>query len=140
MSDATAPIDNAAPAAAGPTHFERIGGTPAVKAAVDLFYEQVLDDPQLAPYFVDVNMPEQRRHMVLMLTLVLGGPNAYTGRPLDEAHKPLNIPGAHYELVGEYLVRTLRKLDVPADVIDDVQAILGQVRGQVVSDGDPVGA
>ncbi|MEU9829584.1 group I truncated hemoglobin [Micromonospora chersina] len=118
------------------SHYERIGGAAAVKAAVELFYEKVLADPDLAGYFTDVNMPEQRRHLALMLAVVLGGPNEYAGRGLAEAHQPLNIPVAHYAKVGEHLTATLVELGAPADVIADVHVVLGQVQDQVVSAGN----
>ncbi|QGN48786.1 group I truncated hemoglobin [Micromonospora sp. WMMD558] len=117
------------------SHYERIGGAGSVKAAVDLFYDKVLADPELAGYFTDVDMPAQRRHMVLMLTVVLGGPNEYAGRGLAEAHQPLNIPSAHYALVGGHLTDTLTELGVPGDIIADVQAVLAQVKNQVVAGG-----
>jgi hemoglobin len=122
------------------SHYERIGGAASVKAAVELFYKRVLEDPDLAPYFVDTDMERQRRHMVLMLTSVLGGPNNYTGRSLAEAHQPLNIPVEHYAKVGAHLTATLTGLGVPADILGDVQAVLAQVQDQVVSDGNRVGA
>jgi hemoglobin len=123
-----------------PSHYERIGGAASVKTAVELFYKRVLDDPDLAPYFVSTDMEQQRRHMVLMLTTVLGGPNNYAGRGLAEAHQPLNIPVEHYAKVGGHLIATLTELNVPADILGDVQAVLAQVRDQVVSDGNRVGA
>lgn len=70
VTDATTPV----------SHYERIGGASSVKAAVELFYEKVLADPELAGYFTDVDMVGQRRHLALMLTVVLGGPNEYAGR------------------------------------------------------------
>ncbi|MET7835623.1 group I truncated hemoglobin [Micromonospora sediminicola] len=118
------------------SHYERIGGAAAVKAAVELFYDKVLADADLAGYFTDVNMADQRRHLALMLAVVLGGPNEYTGRGLAEAHQPLRIPGEHYAKVGQHLTATLVELGVPADVIADVQVVLGQVREQVVSAGN----
>lgn len=122
------------------SHYDRIGGASSVKAAVELFYDKVLADPELAGYFVDVDMAGQRRHLALMLTVVLGGPNEYTGRGLDEAHQPLNITVGHYAKVGEYLTVTLAELGVPADILADVQTVLGQVQGQVVAAGDRAGA
>ncbi|MFD2765168.1 group I truncated hemoglobin [Micromonospora eburnea] len=116
-----------------PSHYERIGGAASVKAAVALFYDKVLADPELAGYFADVNMAEQRRHLALMLTVVLGGPNEYAGRELAEAHQPLNISVAHYRMVGEHLTTTLTELGVPTDIIVDVRAVLEKVRDQVVS-------
>ena len=118
------------------SHYDRIGGAAAVKAAVELFYDRVLADRELVGYFADVDMVAQRRHLALMLTVVLGGPNEYAGRGLAEAHQPLGIPGAHYARVGEHLSATLVELGVPAEVIADVQVVLGQVREQIVSAGN----
>ncbi|MDG4781480.1 group 1 truncated hemoglobin [Micromonospora sp. WMMD961] len=128
--------DETAPA----SHYDRIGGASSVKAAVELFYDKVLVDPELAGYFSDVDMAGQRRHLTLMLTTVLGGPNEYTGRGLAEAHQPLNIPVEHYAKVGEHLTVTLTELGVPADVLADVQTVLGQVQDQVVARGNRSGA
>ncbi|MEU7655516.1 group 1 truncated hemoglobin [Micromonospora taraxaci] len=122
------------------SHYDRIGGASSVKAAVDLFYDKVLVDPELAGYFSDVDMVGQRRHLTLMLTTVLGGPNEYTGRGLAEAHQPLNIPVEHYAKVGEHLTVTLTELGVPADILADVQTVLGQVQDQVVARENRSGA
>ncbi|MGI5520817.1 group I truncated hemoglobin [Micromonospora sp. CA-259024] len=122
------------------SHYDRIGGASSVKAAVDLFYDKVLVDPELAGYFADVDMAGQRRHLTLMLTTVLGGPNEYAGRGLAEAHQPLNIPVEHYAKVGGHLVVTLTELGVPADILADVQTVLGQVQDQVVAAGNRSGA
>ncbi|MFG2052271.1 group 1 truncated hemoglobin [Micromonospora sp. NPDC048935] len=126
--------------AAPQSHYDRIGGASSVKAAVELFYEKVLADPALAGYFAEVEMVGQRRHLTLMLTTVLGGPNEYTGRGLAEAHQPLNIPVEHYAKVGEHLLATLTELGVPGDVLAHVRAVLGQVQDQVVASGDRSGA
>ncbi|MFB9238313.1 group 1 truncated hemoglobin [Plantactinospora siamensis] len=131
---------NPADGAPAGSHFDRIGGAPALKTAVHRFYDRVLADPELATYFAGVDMQQQKRHMTLMLTTVLGGPDAYTGRSLPEAHKPLRIPVSHYNLVGEHLVATLDDLNVPADIVSDVQKVLAQVQDQVVADDQLAGA
>lgn len=117
------------------SYYARIGGAASVKAAVDLFYDRVLSDGELAGYFAGVQMEEQRRHMVLMLTAVLGGPDNYRGRSLVEAHQPLKIPPAHYALVGAHLIATLTQLGVPGEILDHVRTVLGQVEDQVVAAG-----
>ncbi|GAB3138179.1 hypothetical protein GCM10027290_05320 [Micromonospora sonneratiae] len=117
------------------SHYERIGAAPAVKAAVELFYDRVLADRDLVGYFEKIDMVEQRRHMVLMLTTVLGGPDNYTGRSLTEAHQPLNIPVEHYARVGQHLAQTLTELGVPDDILADVRAVLARVQDQVVASG-----
>ncbi|PWU49475.1 group 1 truncated hemoglobin [Micromonospora globispora] len=125
ITEETAPLSN----------YQRIGGAASVRAAVALFYDKVLADPEVAGYFTNVDMAEQRRHLALMLTVVLGGPNEYNGRGLAEAHQPLGIPAEHYARVGGHLTETLTELGVPADVIADVAGVLRQVQEQVVAAG-----
>ena len=134
--DGTMSTETGVPA---PSYFAQIGGAEAVKAAVGIFYDRVLADPELAGYFTEVEMVEQRRHLVLMLTAVLGGPDNYRGRTLAEAHQPLHIPPAHYALVGAHLVATLTELGVPAEILGHVQGVLGQVEDQVVAAGHGTG-
>ncbi|MFI5490718.1 group 1 truncated hemoglobin [Micromonospora echinaurantiaca] len=121
------------------SHYERIGGAASVKAAVDVFYDKVLADPEVAGYFDHVDMAQQRRHLALMLTVVLGGPDEYPGRGLAEAHRPLRIPAAHYDIVGAHLVATLTELGVPEDVIAHVRDVLAKVQDQVVTPARPEG-
>lgn len=130
----TAGTHDAGPPPAG-SFYAQIGGAEAVKAAVGLFYDRVLADPELVGYFADVEMEEQRRHLALMLTTVLGGPDNYRGRSLTEAHRPLNIPSEHYALVGGHLAATLSQLGVPAEILAHVQTVLAQVKDQVVAVG-----
>lgn len=115
------------------TDYDRIGGGPAVSAVVDTLYARLTVDPQVGHYFENVSLPEQKRHMILMLTKVLGGPDTYDGRPLDEAHQPLGISDADYDRVGETLMGILGEVGVPDDVQGRVGEVLGSVRPLVVS-------
>jgi hemoglobin len=113
--------------------YERIGGGPAVTAVVDTLYARLTVDPQVGHYFEDISLPTQKRHMILMLTKVLGGPDTYAGRPLDEAHQPLGISDPDYDRVGETLMGILGEVGVPDDIQGRVVEVLGAVRPQVVS-------
>ena len=115
------------------TDYERIGGGPAVSAVVDALYARLTVDPQVGHYFEDIALPEQKRHMILMLTKVLGGPDTYDGRPLDVAHQPLGISDPDYDRVGETLMGILGEVGVPDDIQGRVGDVLGAVRPQVVS-------
>jgi hemoglobin len=100
---------------------------------VDSFYELVLADPTLAPFFTDVDMAAQKRHMVFFLSAATGGPDKYEGRDMAAAHAGQNITDAHFDRVVEHLVATLLGLGVPEDLIGDVGGALIPLRGQVVS-------
>lgn len=113
--------------------YERIGGGPAVTAVVDALYDRLTVDPLVGHYFQDISLPDQKRHMVLMLTKVLGGPDTYDGRSLEEAHQPLGISDPDYDRVGETLMGILGEVGVPEDIQGRVAGTLGAVRPQVVS-------
>lgn len=114
------------------TDYDLIGGGRAVAALVDRFYELVLADPELAGYFTDTNLPRLKRHQVLLISQVLGGPADYAGRDLREAHAGMRISSSHYGRVGAYLVTALQEAAVPAAVIGRVGAVLGITGPQIV--------
>ena len=93
------------------TIFEKIGGEKSVNLAVDIFYRRVLSDPKVATFFESTNMDDQRAKQKSFLTMVFGGPNAYTGKDLRTAHKPLvdrGLNDTHFNIVIEHLEGTLR--------------------------------
>lgn len=106
------------------TIYRDIGGRDAVEAVVDDFYERVLDDEQLTPYFEDTEMEDLRAHQVQFISAVAGGPVEYSGANMREAHAHLGIEEAHFDLVGRYLREALEENGVPDE---HVEAIMSEV-------------
>jgi hemoglobin len=103
--------------------YEIIGGGSAVSAVVNDFYGRVLGDSQLAPYFEEVDLARLKRHQVLLVTKLLGGPDNYTGRPLDEAHDGLGITHDDLAAVVSHFAAAMKA----AGAADDI--VLRAVRG-----------
>ena len=99
--------------AEGLSDYDVVGGGPAVNAVVTDFYERVLGDPQLAPYFERVDLARLKRHQVLLISQVLGGPANYDGRPLDQAHAGLGISHDDLAAVAGHLVTAMRDAGSP---------------------------
>lgn len=116
-----------------PSLYEQVGGAPAITEAVERFYRRLLDDPRVSAYFTGVEMPRLKRHQVLLLSQVLGGPTQYDGRSLAEAHAGLGITPEQYAVVGEHLVAVLEELGAPANVVEAVKSVLGSVQSDVVA-------
>lgn len=114
------------------TDYDAIGGAGAVSTVVDRFYELVLADPELAGFFADTDLARLKRHQVLLISQVLGGPAQYDGRDLHDAHAGRQIGDAHYGRVCAYLVTALHEAGVPIEIIGRVGAVLGSTRPQVV--------
>lgn len=123
--------------ASGDTLFERLGGDEAVEAAVDIFYAKIMADPSLKPFFDGVDMDRQNFMMRIFLTGVFGGPKAYNGRSLRDAHKPLveekGLGEAHFTAFAGHLKATLSDLDVPGADADEVMAIAASTRDDVLN-------
>ena len=116
--------------------YERLGGEPAVNAAVDIFYRKVLSDPSISNFFDDTDMDAQRAKQKSFLTMAFGGPNDYTGKDLREAHKPLVDQGlndSHFDAVAGHLQSTLEELNVPADLTNEVMTIAASTRDDVLN-------
>jgi hemoglobin len=113
--------------------YDTIGGADAVHAAVDGFYERVLADPGLAPYFTQTDMRKLKAHQRSFIAAAIGGPEVFAGRDMATAHAGLGITDAQFDAVVSHLVDTLASLSVPPDVIAQVGAVLAPLRGAVVA-------
>jgi hemoglobin len=117
--------------------YDAIGGGPAVSAVVNDFYERVLGDPQLAPYFEGVDMPRLKRHQVLLVTQVLGGPKNYDGRSLEEAHEGLGIDHDDFAAVAGHLTGAMRDAGVPDDIVLRAIAVVAASEPDIVESRSP---
>jgi hemoglobin len=115
-----------------PTLFERLGGSVSIDVAVDQLYDRLLDDPEVAPFFDGVPMGRQRAHQKAFLAMALGGPAAYHGRGLDEAHAALAIDDHNVDLVAGHLISVLLGLGVAPELVDEVVAAVDGLRPTVL--------
>lgn len=124
---------------AGKTLYERLGGEAAVEAAVVLFYDKVMTDPTLAPFFDGLDLGAQIKKQIAFMSMAFGGTTTYTGRDLRTAHAPLVKRGlgeAHFDAIAGYLAETLDELGVPGDVKAEVLTLVGGTRTDVLA-GSP---
>jgi hemoglobin len=120
-------------AEAAASDYERIGGGTAIRMVVDRFYELLLGDARLASYFADTDLPRLKRHQVLLISQVLGGPASYDGRDLREAHAGMAISREDFGLVVSYLAQALTEAGVDEEIIGRVGATLAATENDVVA-------
>jgi methyl-accepting chemotaxis protein len=115
------------------TLFERIGGKPAIAATVEQFYERVLADEDLKPFFKNTDVPSLKAMQEKFFTAALGGPEEYDGRSIIEAHAHLEIHSDHFDRVAHHLIETLRGLGVTEDHIDEIIGTVGTLKSEIVT-------
>ena len=120
--------------------FDRLGGKPAINAAVDVFYEKMLSDDRVAKFFDSTDMVQQANKQKAFLTFVLGGPVQYSGKQMREAHAHLVEQGLndeHFDVVVSHLGATLGELGVAEQDIQEVAELAETLRNDVLN-RDPI--
>ena len=115
--------------------YQRIGGHTGVVKLVDDFYRRVLADPQLEPFFAGVGLVKLRHMQEEFFSAALGGPVAYTGRPIEHAHQGLKITLADYQRFVQHLFATLVESKMNEDERYEVVSRLNLYTHDVVSAG-----
>ncbi len=106
------------------TLFERVGGEQAISDLIHDFYDRVLADLELKPFFKDVSVDKLRRMQREFFSAALDGPISYTGRPLSHVHHGRGITKHHLAL---YIGHLIDVLQVHGINDQDVQEIIARI-------------
>lgn len=112
--------------------YDRLGGMPAVDAAVDIFYRKVQADPRINGFFAGMDMDRQSGMLKGFMAYAFGAPVTYTGRSLREAHQHMRLTELHFGAVAGHLVSTLQELNVPDELIREATQIVLSTKQDVV--------
>lgn len=115
-----------------PTLYDQVGGETKLSAVVRSFYGRVTADPDLAPFFVGIDMDRLEAHQRSFLAAALGGPELFTGRPLEEAHAGLGVVDDDFDRVVDHLATALADLGSDAVAVAAVRKRLEGLRTRIV--------
>lgn len=117
--------------------YERLGGIAAISAVVDQFLANVVGDnvinARFAPTVADPFRTQLlRNNLIDQICAGAGGPCQYKGKTMLEAHTGMQITEAEFNaLVGD-LVAALNQFNVPQTEKDELLAILGPMKSDIV--------
>jgi hemoglobin len=114
------------------TLLSELGGHDAIETVVSLFYDRVLHDAELAPFFRGVSMTRLQQLQTDFFCSALGGA-PWKGRDMKAAHKGLRIDDHHFDRVALHLTAALEEAKVPAHHIRDIIGLVGTLRSQIVT-------
>lgn len=92
--------------------YQRIGGAPAIDRLVVDFYNRVLADGELAPFFEQSDIEALRRMQREFFSAALGGPLRYDGLSLGHAHHGRGIGRKHFARFVEHLLASLESCGI----------------------------
>src|SRR5947209_5601973 len=83
--------------------YETIGGGDTVSAAIKSFYDRVLRDEGLKPFFDSSDMVNIRSRQSMFVSMLLGGKIVYTGKDIGLSHSNVRIQGLTDEHFDAFL-------------------------------------
>lgn len=115
--------------------YDAIGGQDALVAVVDDFYDRVLADPDLAPYFAGTRLPALKGKQVEFFAGALGGPRVYQGQSMRQVHAGRGITQAAFDKVAYHLTSSLVAAGVPGDLVSQIIGAIAPLADDIVAHG-----
>lgn len=115
--------------------YEKVGGSRTIKLLVDRFYERVLADPSLAPFFPDTDMKALRTKQMMFIAMLLGQPGPSGVRDLANAHAATRARGlndGHFDAIVEHFRRALGDVGAEEQYSREIIARLERTRDAVL--------
>ena len=116
--------------------YELIGGRRTVWAATERFYDKVLEDESLRPFFTRTDMAHLRSRQSMFISMLLGGRIVYTGKDIHDAHVRARNHGlndTHFDAFLKHFREALTEVGVQADKVEKVTKLLESKRSAVLN-------
>jgi hemoglobin len=112
--------------------YERLGGMDAITAVVEDFRDRVAKDDRINLKFARTDLARLTKMLIDQVCEATGGPCQYNGRSMKEAHASMKVTNGEFDALVEDLVATLKQFKVPSREQNDLLAILGPLKTDIV--------
>ncbi len=113
--------------------YDSIGGAQALAAIIERLYARALTDPKLDAYFTHVPLVRLKIHQAAFMAQISGGPAAYRGRSLLDAHAASRLTNGYFDRMALHLREALTESAVVGDQTEVMMDRIGRFRRDVVS-------
>jgi len=112
--------------------YERLGGIGSITAVVENFRDRVAGDDRINQKFAKTDLARLRKMLIDQVCEATGGPCTYTGRSMKDAHAGMKVTSGEFDALVQDLVATLNHFKVGKPEQDEVLAVLGPLKGDIV--------
>ncbi|CCF83866.1 group I truncated hemoglobin [Nitrolancea hollandica] len=122
-----------------PALYDRLGGVYSIATVVDDFIDRIMVDPRLNanPHVNEAHHrvpPAGFKYLVTELVCeATGGPQHYSGRSMDDAHRILMISPVEWQAFLEDFQQTLDTFEVPHPEQEELIALVESTREAIVA-------
>lgn len=104
--------------------YDRIGGMQKLDEIVTLFYQAVMEDKLLNPFFSHIDLNHLSNKFKLFLAYILGAPFTYSGKNIHHAHDHLEIHNTHFDKMVALLEKAFIQAQVDSEVTSEAMRII----------------
>ena len=116
------------------TLYERLGRADGIRRLVDDVMAAHLSNPVIRARFEAIEDIDRAKEMAWAFFCAgSGGDETYAGREMREAHQGMNISDEEYRAACEDILGALEKNGLSATCQGDVNAILDQLKPEIVA-------
>lgn len=113
--------------------YQRLGGKDAIAAVVAEFVANVAADPRINARFATTDISRLKLLLTEQICQGSGGPCQYSGRDMRTTHRGMDISEAEFDALVEDLIKALNTFKVGAREQDELLAILGPMKPDIVN-------
>ena len=106
------------------TLYEKVGGSDLIQELIPAFYDRVLSDPELAPFFVDSDVDRIIRMQKEFFSIALGGPAGHSEHDLRSIHAERAIERNHLTRFTDHLLSILKTIGISEE---DAGAVVARI-------------
>ena len=104
------------------TLFDKYGGFSTISKIVLTFYDRMIEDDDVGPFFDDVELPKLIDHQTKFISSMMGGPASFSDDHIQRAHKNMTIENHHFDRLKDIVSETLADFSVDPEDIEVVLA------------------
>jgi hemoglobin len=123
------------------SHYEALGGEPALRSIIARFVDRMFDDVMIGYLFRAADRERVKAKEFELAARHLGAAVEYTGRPIQEAHRAHRITGGQFMRRLQILKETLAEFQVPPRVsehwIEHTLSLQAQITDNALDQCDP---
>lgn len=117
--------------------FERLGGSSGIRALVEDIVAFHMENPAIRARFRPyLETPEKleatKAHLCTFIEAGSGGPAAYDGRDMQEAHRGMNVSESEYMAATDDILAALDKHRVDEQSRNEVLAIVYSLKDEIM--------
>lgn len=116
------------------TIYEKIGGSPIIERLVTAFYQRVLADPLLSPFFATTSIDKLKKMQIAFFTIALGGPEPDLSISLYESHRGRGIQRHHLTQFTKHLMDTLQEIGIEQENATKVYQRIATYSDEILGD------